>query len=147
MSIFEGRKPKWPTLRGGQLSAGSVERLQELPGLTMFCKGAHVVHELPSGGMGHGGKRTEYPAVSFELERFVQRNGDAHRYPLYIIVWIGSYKQGSIVHLGWQYPHCDGFCIDRLEAEAFRAFRDIAIAVYGPRDLDSDVDAFIAQKV
>jgi hypothetical protein len=143
-NVFD-RKPKWPTLRGGSLTKGSLRRLQELPGVTMFAQGYHRVNEYATGGMGPGGEPKEYPALSFELQRYVRRNGSDRRTPLYLLCWVGAYSHGSIVHLGWQYPHQHDFKLEHIVCEALHAYRDVVEAVYGDREQDPDVQQFIAR--
>jgi len=65
-SVFE-HEPDWPILRGGALTKGSLRRLQQLPGIVMFCKGVHF-----------RGQR-EYPSVNLGLIRHVRCNGTAQR--------------------------------------------------------------------
>lgn len=122
----------WPLLQDGGLTKGSMRRLQELPGQTMFCKGVHI-----------RGEQDEHPALSFALIRFVRRNGEGNRRPLRLLCEVWSMPQGTVMNLAWAYPHSTNFDEEHLTCETYRAARDIIEAVYGPRPIPAEVQRFM----
>ena len=99
--------------------------------------------EPPSGGVG-GQNPVTYPTVSFDHRHYVRRLKDNRKTCLYTIAWIGGYRQGSILHFGWQYPHVLGFDQDEIAEHSHQLYCQIAKLVY-PFDglVDKDVTRVI----
>jgi len=83
--------------------------------------------------------------VSFEAQRWVRQLNDPRKIPLYAICWLGQYMNGSIFHMGWQYPHVLQFHPQAVEVAAFELYREVALALYGEEPMDYDVRKFITQ--
>jgi hypothetical protein len=148
--------PVWPTFRNAPLTEENLERVKTLLDLVleneekldlwkliMVAHGSHYIHENEKGGfLNGGGKRVKYPTISLELQCWIPTL-EGRKKPLYLNAWIGSYKKGSIVHLGWQYPHHLKFVKNELYSVACQIYATIAKIIYGSRQMDKDVQAHI----
>ena len=157
------QKPYWPTFRGAPLHTSSFERDKDgkrwhqgverclqisdrigtLSGVIYISQGYQWVCTTPNGGLGNGSRNDAYPTISFERTFWVKRAHENRKFPVYLLGWIGGYEKGSILHVGWQYPHAASFCPDGLLEAARQNYRQIAEAVYGGEAPDSDVRKFI----
>jgi hypothetical protein len=97
----------------------------------MFTKGMNVASEAP--------------AVCFEMCRFVKHAITQQRAPLHAIVCVSTTELGSVVRIAWRYPQVLEFDSGCAQAEAFRVFRMVAEAVYGPREWGITVREFVTR--
>lgn len=150
--------PKWPTFRGGTLEEVELYRVwnalnvlleneDKLEGrkIIQASMGTQYVRESENGGfVNGGGTRNEYPTISFELQCYVQKKA-GKKSPVYLIGWVGGYGKGSIMHVGWQFPHCEAFDPEDLKLAALKVYPSIARLVYGDRNMDPEVVKFIQE--
>lgn len=150
--------PKWPTFRGAIIDVNHLNRIRssmydvlKAEGKIGDCKliqvsaGWQFVRESANGGfVNGGGTRNEYPTISFELQCYVQQKA-GKKSPMYLIGWIGGYGKGSIMHVGWQFPHCEAFDPEDLKLAALKVYPSIARLVYGDRNMDPEVVKFIQE--
>lgn len=152
--------PKWPTFRGGMLDdknfeeiCGWLEDLLNQEGLLpksqckviFYSQGSQYVRESANGGfLNGGGMRNRYNCISFELQfRLRKKSGVSSQ--VYLIVWVGGYGKGSIMHCGWQFPHMNDYHVEDLEKAAMKVYPAIARLVYNGRPMDRDVIKFIKE--
>jgi hypothetical protein len=113
--------------------------------------GVQAVHTTPNGGLGNGPRNDWYPTISFEWKCYPKTIEEHVAKPLYLIGWIGGYEKGSIMHVGWQFPHVRRFSEESLNMEAFSVYKEIAKVIYHAdewddlRYMDSAVRRFITQ--
>ena len=154
-SIFDirrGKKPHWPTFRGGNYTTNVREGLRHMEKLMYFAAGSHWVHLLDNGGFGRHGHPDSIPCevCSWEKEVYCQRVDINRKTKLYLLAWLGFYppgktggKGGSILHIGWQFPHVNKFQHTSLEQVALDHYVDVARVVYNNREVDREVYQFI----
>jgi hypothetical protein len=153
--------PKWPTFRGAMLDdktfeniASLLEGILEQEGkfprtqrkLIYVAKGKQYVRESSNGGfVNGGGTRNCYNCLSFELEFKMPKckDGKITQGNIYLIVWVGGYGKGSIMHCGWQFPHSENYDPYLLEQAALQTYYAIASLIYDGRPLDKEVEKFI----
>lgn len=136
-------KPIWPTFRGAPLHGPGADSVlmgfRSLPDIIHATLGTHYVCTTKTGGLGRGPRRDGYPCISFERRLMLRRASDGRRCPLYLIGWVGGYERGSILHMGWQFPHERGFDNDELYQGASDTYGAIARIVYAGRPAPAEV--------
>lgn len=138
--LFDARAtkglPHWPTLRGARLDDAAFKRLRILTDL-IYLEG-HYTTNLNK----YSGKPDRERAL-FGESRKTLRTSLGGSYILYILWWIGNYHAGSIVHIGFQYPHILAFRDAEVLNAACAHYRRVAAAAYGTKAMDGDVSKFI----
>lgn len=140
ISFFDARAsqglPHWPTLRGARLTDLSIKRLRSL--CDLVCLDGFYNTNLNK----YSGEADRERALFGETRKKMQtRSGEP--YVLYILWWIGNYHKGSIVHIGFQYPHILAFPESGVLKAACEHYRRVARAVYHQATMDSNVEDFI----
>lgn len=128
---MRGSKVKWPTLRGAYLSDTSVAKIRSWAYGVIFLEGDYNTR------LNFGRDSTER-AIFFEHLHRVDGS------PIFLLCWVGNYHAGSIFHSAWQFPQMYHYSWDNLEKAAFVTYRRVAKALYGTRDMDPEVAAFLA---
>jgi hypothetical protein len=152
-------EPMWPTFRGGMLDDENAFRISKQVADVLnadskfegfnakpiyWGAGTQFVRESETGGfLNGGGSRNRYNCFSMELQIPVRKKLTGRKSNMYLILWIGGYGKGSIMHCSWQYPHCLDFEEEDLKREALKVYPLIANLVYGSRKKDSRVQKFI----
>ena len=129
-------RPVWPVLKDGPLTRGSLNRLYNLPGLSMLAKGSHNLqtHDY------------ECPAVCIEVERFVRLKRKTTRAKIRAVCWVGTTPDGKAanVRICWEYPASMTHDLESLSIMTMRLYSELTDAVYGPhRPYDPEVVKFI----
>jgi len=150
------QQPKRPTLRGATLDGENFKRIKDTLEMTLEEEGRIYFHKLIYFGIGFqyireneqggfvnaGGTRNKYPTISFEVQVWARKKSTGRKSTVYLQGWIGGYGKGSIVHFGWQYPHCDDFVKSELEIICNQVYYNIASLVYGNRDMPNEILAY-----
>lgn len=135
--LFEGRKPKWPTLKSN--AKLPTQETFEVGNVVFYSFDSHIERETETGGLFGGTIPVEYPMVSFEVRKFVRRMSDERRTALYYICWASEYRHGVIMHIGPQYPHLYEFYADDVERAAVEVYGWFAEAAYAAVSKEVDV--------
>ena len=122
--------------------------------LMYFGEGTTPIHILPNGGFGRHGHpdSIDCPVLSWEREYYLYRMDRQRRMKIYLLAWLSFYppgkeggKGGSLLHVGWQYPHCMRFDGEQLSRTTFEHYYEVAQIVYTDCEypVDREVTKFI----
>lgn len=142
--IFEmrGENVKWPTLRGAYLTDESVEELKKVA----ITVGKSIVF---LDGMYKTNLNKWVKKDPIERAIFFEWNIRHGTQMFFALCWIGNFHNGSIFHIGYQFPHITWWkeytSQEWLERQAFRVYERVAKLLYSfsSKAVDLEVSKFL----